>query len=100
MIITFCVLTAWNLTVFFMYGLDKWKSSRGKWRIKEQTLLLSAFVMGGFGAFFGMRLFRHKTKHKKFVILLPIAVILNMAIIAAVFYFSNWNPIDLFNRLL
>lgn len=57
-------------------GLDKRRAVRNKWRIPESTLLLIAWIGGGIGSFLGMRIFRHKTKHRKFVILLPIAAVL------------------------
>ena len=71
--------------MFFLYGIDKWKASRNKWRISEKTLVLSAFLFGGIGAFFGMKLFRHKTKRTKFKVLLPVAILFNIAIIIGAF---------------
>lgn len=70
------VIGVWNLVVLIIYGIDKRKAVRGKWRISEMFLLVSAFCAGGVGAFIGMRLFRHKTKHAKFNILVPIAALL------------------------
>ena len=55
-----------NLAAFFIYGLDKWKAVHGYWRISERTLLLLAATGGFAGAYLGMHIFRHKTKHKKF----------------------------------
>ncbi len=72
------VIAVWNIVVFFMYGADKLKAIKGSWRISEQTLITSAFLFGGIGALFGMFVFRHKTKHLKFRILLPIALIFNI----------------------
>lgn len=73
-----------NLIVFAMYGIDKRKAQRDKWRISESTLILSAFCMGGLGALIGMKKFRHKTKNMKFKILVPLALISNIAIVAVV----------------
>ena len=75
------IILIWNIVVFAMYGIDKWKSMNNKWRISENTLILSAFFMGSIGGISGMIVFHHKTKHKKFKVLLPIAVIINIAII-------------------
>ena len=72
------VVAVWNITVFFMYGADKLKAKNGSWRISEQTLILSAFLFGGIGAMLGMFLLRHKTRHLKFRILLPLALIVNI----------------------
>ena len=69
---------------FCLYGIDKWKAKRGSWRISEKALLLSAFFFGGIGAFLGMRIFRHKTKHWYFAVFVPLFAVLQIALIAAV----------------
>ena len=79
----------WNIIVFAFYGVDKWKAIHNKWRIRESTLLLLPFFMGGFGALMGMKVFRHKTKHIKFKILVPIALIVNVALIIGVFHLAR-----------
>ncbi len=78
-------LIIWNLFAFLLYGLDKRKAVRHKRRISEKTLILIAFLMGGIGCLLGMFIFRHKTKHLKFKILIPLAVILNLGLIYAYF---------------
>lgn len=63
------VLVAWlvlNVVSFVMYGVDKWKSKRAKWRIPEATLIWMAVFGGSVGALLAMRCFRHKTQHAKF----------------------------------
>lgn len=52
-----------SVITFFMYGVDKFKAQRGKWRISEKALLVSSFIGGAVGGFLAMQLFRHKTKH-------------------------------------
>ena len=74
------VLAIVNLTAFILYGVDKAKAKRGAWRIPEATLLLVAALGGSVGALLGMELFRHKTKHWKFKILVPLFLILHIAI--------------------
>ena len=76
-------LIIWNVIVFLTYGIDKLKAIKNGWRISEKALLMLAFWMGGVGAYLGMQTFRHKTKKLKFNILVPLAVIFNMAIIYA-----------------
>ena len=78
---------AWNIIVFSLYGIDKSKARKRKRRISERTLLLTAFFMGGFGGFLGMQMFRHKTKHLEFKILLPLFAIINIAAVVAAYYF-------------
>ena len=73
-------LLAWNLIIFIMYGTDKSKSKKGNRRISEKTLITTAFFMGSIGAVFGVLAFRHKTKKWKFRLLLPLAVLVNIAV--------------------
>ena len=81
-----CFLIAfavWNLVVFVVYGIDKGRAKRDKWRISERTLLLMALFLGGTGALLGMGVFHHKTRHKKFSIGVPLLTLLNYAVIGA-----------------
>lgn len=68
-----------NLISFFAMGIDKLKAKKNKWRIPEGTLLLFCFLGGGVGGLLGMSLFRHKTKHTKFIILVPLSIVLWLA---------------------
>lgn len=70
-----------NLVTFLVYGIDKWKAQKGKWRIPEATLLLLAAVGGSLGALLGMRVFHHKTKHWTFKILVPLFLIVQLALV-------------------
>ena len=70
-----------NALTFLLYGIDKWKAQRSKWRIPEGTLILLAAVGGSIGALLGMYLFRHKTKHLKFTLGVPAILIIQAALI-------------------
>jgi len=85
------VLGVWNLIVFLVYGLDKYKAQHDKWRIPEKTLLLMALVMGGAGALVGMRVFHHKTKHRVFTIGVPVCLLLNLAVLYLAFFGTELN---------
>ena len=61
-----CFLLAINIATFLLYGIDKYKAKKSKWRISEATLLTMAAIGGSIGAWAGMRLWHHKTMHKKF----------------------------------
>ena len=78
--ILLAVLLLVNLLAFALYGIDKLKAKKGAWRIPESTLLLVAFLGGSLGALLGMELFRHKTKHAKFKVLVPLFLILHIAL--------------------
>ena len=80
-------LLAINIATFFLYGIDKYKARKGRWRISEATLLLMAVVGGSIGAWTGMRLWHHKTKHKQFKYGIPIIIILQVAL--AVYLITN-----------
>lgn len=83
------LLIVWNLFVLLLYGIDKRRAKLGKYRIPERTLLLCSFLLGGMGAFAGVFLLRHKSRHTKFVILVPLFLILQIALAFSVFIFVN-----------
>lgn len=74
-------LAAINVVTFFIFGIDKWKAKRSKWRIPETTLLGLAVIGGSIGAWLGMKVWHHKTMHKKFKYGIPIILLAQIAII-------------------
>ncbi len=76
------LFVAWNLVVFFLYGADKLFAKLQIRRIPEKVLLSMAFCFGGIGAFCGMQIFRHKTQKPLFRILVPSAVVINLALLS------------------
>ena len=75
-------LLAINIASFFLYGIDKYKAKKGRWRISEAILLLMAVIGGSIGAWAGMRLWHHKTMHKKFKYGMPVIIIMQIALVA------------------
>lgn len=73
------ILGILNLVAFVMYGLDKRYAKKGEWRIPEANLIAVAALYGALGAYLAMQLFRHKTKHLKFTITVPLLLILQIA---------------------
>lgn len=71
-----------NITTFFTYGIDKWKAKKSKWRIREASLLALAVLGGSIGAWLGMKVWHHKTMHKKFKYGVPAILILQLALLA------------------
>ena len=79
--IILCYLLAVNITTFLLYGIDKYKAKKNRWRIPEATLLTVAAIGGSIGAWAGMRLWHHKTMHKKFKYGIPIIIITQIAVL-------------------
>jgi uncharacterized membrane protein YsdA (DUF1294 family) len=63
---------------------DKHKARHGAWRIPEATLMWTAILGGSIGALLGMYLFRHKTRHLKFILGIPL--ILTLQIVCAIHF--------------
>ena len=70
-----------NIVTFLVYGIDKWKAKQGSWRISEATLLILAAIGGSIGALLGMKIWHHKTMHKKFKFGLPLILIIQIILI-------------------
>ena len=79
--IILCYLLAVNLATFLLYGIDKYKAKKNRWRITEATLLTVAAIGGSIGAWAGMRVWHHKTMHKKFKYGIPIIIIMQIAVL-------------------
>ena len=77
-----CFLLAINIATFLLYGIDKYKAKKNQWRISEATLLTMAAIGGSIGAWAGMRLWHHKTMHKKFKYGIPLIIIMQIALVA------------------
>ena len=69
-----------NLVALVVYGVDKHRAKKGKWRISEKTLFLLPLAGGSVGAIAGMYLFRHKTKHWYFRIGLPVILVAQLVL--------------------
>lgn len=74
-----------NIVAFAMYGADKFFAKKDMWRISEKALLGVAAIGGAFGAFIGMETFRHKTKHTKFIVLVPVLMAVHAGVLVYLF---------------
>ena len=77
-----------NVVTFFLYGVDKYKAKRAKWRIPEATLLRLAIIGGSVGAWLGMKVWHHKTMHKKFKYGIPAMIIIQLLVFG--YYFNQF----------
>lgn len=78
-----------NALGFALMLTDKQKAKKRVWRIPEKVLLGTAAIGGSIGVLLGMELFRHKTKHKRFAIGVPVMIALQLAAGAVIWYFSK-----------
>ena len=79
-----CYLAVANAAGFAAMGMDKLLARRGARRIPERRLLSIAISGGAAGAMLGMLLFRHKTRHRKFAMGLPLLCLIEGATAAAI----------------
>ena len=70
-----------NVLTLIVYGIDKWNAKQGKRRIPEATLLMLAIIGGSVGALLGMRIWHHKTMHKKFKYGIPLILLAQIALL-------------------
>ena len=64
-----------NAVGFALMLIDKWKAKHNRWRIKEATLMTVAALGGSIGSLLGMYTVRHKTKHLKFTVGIPLILV-------------------------
>ena len=76
-----------NAIAFLLMLIDKQKAKKKKWRIPEATLMGSAAIGGSIGALAGMYTFRHKTKHPKFTIGVPVILVLQLLLAGVIIWF-------------
>ncbi|CDB05123.1 putative uncharacterized protein [Prevotella sp. CAG:520] len=81
-----------NAVTFIVYGIDKYKAKKAKWRIPEATLLLLAVLGGSIGAWMGMKVWHHKTMHKKFKYGIPAILLIQIALITYL-HVNLWKQI-------
>ena len=78
-----CIISI--ISVFFCI-YDKWAAKKHKCRIPEKTLFTLCFVGGSVAMYVTMRLIRHKTLHKRFMIGIPLIIVLQCV---AVYFLIN-----------
>ena len=81
-----------NAVTFIVYGIDKYKAKKAKWRISESTLLLLAVLGGSIGAWMGMKVWHHKTMHKKFKYGIPAILLIQIALMTYL-HVNLWKQI-------
>lgn len=67
-----------NAASFLLMLIDKWKARKNRWRIPEATLMWVAALGGSVGSLMGMYTVRHKTKHLKFTVGIPLILVVQI----------------------
>lgn len=75
-----------NLVAIILTIIDKKRAIKGKYRIPENTLMLTGLFGGALAEYFVMKKIHHKTKHSKFMIGLPLEIFFHIVLIALVIY--------------
>lgn len=75
-----------NAITFIVYGIDKLKAREHWWRLSESTLLFLAIVGGSVDAWIGMKVWHHKTMHKKFKYGVPLIFFIQIALFSFLVY--------------
>lgn len=70
-----------NATGFLLMRIDKRRAQKKRWRIRENTLIAVAAFGGSLGSLLGMYTFRHKTRHRKFTVCIPLFLLLHIALL-------------------
>jgi len=78
-----------NVLGLVLFGIDKWKAKHDKWRISEATLLSVTAIGGSIGAWVGMKVWHHKTMHKKFKYGIPLVIVLQFVLLLFTLYWLN-----------
>lgn len=84
----FLYLTVISLISVIVCVADKSRAKKGKWRIKESTLFLLSALGGGAAMYITMRVIHHKTLHKRFMIGIPLIIIIQATLLISVRYFG------------
>ena len=87
------ILCLCSIITFVLFGLDKGRAIKHRWRISERTLLLAS-LFGGIGGLMGMLFFHHKTRKWKFRILVPLFALIDALVIAFLLWASVYYRAD------
>ncbi|MCD7729894.1 MAG: DUF1294 domain-containing protein [Oscillospiraceae bacterium] len=76
-----------NIIGWVLPYLDKRRAQKGKWRIREKTLFIVSALGGSVAMLASMKKYRHKTRHKRFMVGIPCIIFLQILLIGAAVYF-------------
>ena len=80
-----------NSYCFILMGMDKRRAKGHKRRVPEKDFFVLSAVGGAAGCWLAMRIYRHKTKHRSFVVGIPLLLTFNVIILIGLFYLIGGN---------
>ncbi len=86
--IAFIYFAAINVLTFLLYGIDKYRAKKSVWRVKEATLIGLSLCGGSVGAWVGMKVWHHKTQHKKFKYGIPMILLAQIIGVFLIWYYN------------
>ncbi|WP_342343339.1 DUF1294 domain-containing protein [Ruminiclostridium herbifermentans] len=75
-----------NIFGFILVSLDKYKAKNKLWRIPERSFFILSILGGSIGVYVGLFLFKHKTRHWYFMVIIPLII---LAQIVFIYYLAN-----------
>lgn len=86
----FLNLLPWYLFIVNLFAIgitiaDKRRAARQQYRVSERVLLLTALLGGSAAMYAAMRIVRHKTRHPKFMVGIPLILVLQISILLFLF---------------
>lgn len=76
-----------NVVTFVIFGIDKHKAIKHEWRIPEGSLMGFAALGGALGALLGMKFYRHKTRHAKFTVGVPLILVIHIFLLIMLYMY-------------
>lgn len=73
-----------SLITFVTFGIDKYRAKHNRYRISEKALITISLIGGGVGGYLGMKVFHHKTRKKKFLIVSFSAILWIFVLLACI----------------
>lgn len=70
-----------NVTGFAAVMVDKYKARKRKWRIPERNFFILSALGGGPGVYTGLLIFRHKTRHRSFMLGIPLIILIQVLVV-------------------
>ncbi len=82
-------LTIINIVAICITAYDKHAARKDKWRVRESTLMLISALGGSIGMYITMQLVRHKTRHLKFMLGIPVILIIQVILVIFIWRMIN-----------